>query len=624
MDRSKSSWRGFRQQLLKPVGLTSRRSQQFADIGIIAPRQLFGCSLRDQSARLHHGNPVGQQHGLSHVVRDHDRRQSQFGMKCFVVVAQRIARQRIERAERFVHQHDLRSCGEGARNTDALTLSSGHFLRQPIAMVAMETHQIDQFIDSLRNRALMGSKQARCDADIVGDRHVREQAAVLKYVSDASTQRDRIELAHVNAVHADHTVVRFNQAIGQSQHRRLAGARAADNRQELAGTHLERHILDSLSAPTREAFADVLIGNGGRIGCHNTMMTQLHTCVDRTQLGPHWRAYSAACKFPRIGRSDRFMTKKNKTPEPLARKVKQYVEPFRVDGSREFHLKFHLPMEKAGLDKDAAHKITDINRERIRDLQEKLYAQDRWSMLLIFQGMDAAGKDSAIENVMSGINPQGCEVYSFKQPSPKELDHDFMWRCTNNLPERGRIGIFNRSYYEELLVVRVHPEVLAKERIPASLVTKNIWRERFEDISAFEKYLARNGTLILKFFLNVSKEEQRKRFLDRLDEPAKNWKFSLGDVAERALWDKYQSAYQDMLRHTSAKHAPWFVVPADHKWFARAVISSAMVSAMEKLDLQFPEPEKAKSGELKKARDTLEKEGREPDRMPRKKKVDGA
>ena len=317
-------------------------------------------------------------------------------------------------------------------------------------------------------------------------------------------------------------------------------------------------------------------------------------------------------------------SKKALASQPLAKQLKQYVDPFRVDGSQEFHLKSHNPNEKGGLDKDDAHKIVDTNRGRIRELQEKLYAQHRWSVLLIFQGMDAAGKDSAIENVMSGINPQGCEVYSFKQPSSKELDHDFMWRSTISLPERGRIGIFNRSYYEELLVVRVHPEILAKQRIPPQLVTRNIWRERFEDVSAFEKYLARNGTIVLKFFLNVSKDEQRKRFLDRLDEPSKNWKFSLADVSERALWDKYQAAYQDVLRHTSAKHAPWHVVPADHKWFARVVVSSAIVSAMEKLDLSFPEAEKGKNDDLKKARDTLEKEGRETGHFPKKKKLDGA
>lgn len=313
------------------------------------------------------------------------------------------------------------------------------------------------------------------------------------------------------------------------------------------------------------------------------------------------------------------MAKNDKASQPRARQLKPYVDPFRVDGSGEFHLKSHKPGEKGDLDKDAAHKIIDANRGRLRELQEKLYAHDRWSVLLIFQGMDAAGKDSAIEHVMSGINPQGCQVFSFKQPSSKELDHDFMWRTSMCLPERGRIGIFNRSYYEELLIVRVHPEILAKERIPPELVTKNIWRERFEDISSFEKHLARNGTLILKFFLNVSKEEQRQRFLDRLEEPAKNWKFSLADVGERALWDKYQAAYQDLIRNTSAKHAPWIVVPADHKWFARVVISSAIVSAMEKLDLRYPEVDKSTTGELKKVQTALEREGRSAVRVPQKK-----
>jgi PPK2 family polyphosphate:nucleotide phosphotransferase len=310
-----------------------------------------------------------------------------------------------------------------------------------------------------------------------------------------------------------------------------------------------------------------------------------------------------------------------KSSQYLAAELKPFVTPFRVDGASEFHLKSHKTAEKGGIDKDKGEKIIEANRKRLNDFQEKLYAQDRWSLLLIFQGMDAAGKDSAIEHVMSGINPQGCQVYSFKQPSSKELDHDFMWRTTKSVPERGRIGIFNRSYYEEVLIVRVHPEILEKQKIPKELVTKNIWRERFEDIAAFEKYLARNGTLILKFFLNVSKEEQRQRFLERLDEPAKNWKFSLADVSERKLWDKYQAAYQDILRHTSAKYAPWYVVPADHKWFARVVISSAIVSAMEKLDLRFPEVERGVAEELKKARDALEHEEKGGSRAIKKRKA---
>jgi PPK2 family polyphosphate:nucleotide phosphotransferase len=298
----------------------------------------------------------------------------------------------------------------------------------------------------------------------------------------------------------------------------------------------------------------------------------------------------------------------NKSSQLPPARLQSYVEPFRVDGSKEFHLKLFKRDENGDLDKDEGKDIIEANRKRLSDLQEKLYAQDRWSMLLIFQGMDAAGKDSAIKSVFEGVNPQGCEVYSFKQPSTKELDHDFMWRSAICLPERGRIGIFNRSYYEECLVVRVHPEILAKQRIPPKLVTKNIWRERFEDISAFERYLARNGTVVLKFFLNVSKDEQRQRFLDRLEEPAKNWKFSMADVAERKLWDRYQAAYQDMIRHTASAAAPWYVVPADRKWFARVVIGSVIVNALDKLDLQFPKVDKASLEEFKKVRVALENE----------------
>lgn len=298
-----------------------------------------------------------------------------------------------------------------------------------------------------------------------------------------------------------------------------------------------------------------------------------------------------------------------KSSKPLADELKPYVDPFRYDGSGEFHLKSHKTNEKGGLDKDSATKIIEANRKRLNDFQEKLYAQDRWSLLLIFQGMDAAGKDSAIKSVFEGVNPQGCEVTSFKQPSSLELDHDYMWRSMVALPERGRIGIFNRSYYEECLVVRVHPEILAKQKIPPKLVTKNIWKERFEDISAMERYLARNGTMILKFFLNVSKEEQRLRFLDRLEEPGKNWKFSMADIGERALWAKYEAAYQDMIHHTAAREAPWIVVPADHKWFARVVIGSTIVAALDGLDLRFPKVDKADRSEFAKVREALEAEG---------------
>jgi PPK2 family polyphosphate:nucleotide phosphotransferase len=246
----------------------------------------------------------------------------------------------------------------------------------------------------------------------------------------------------------------------------------------------------------------------------------------------------------------------------------------------------------------------------LSDFQEKLYAQDRWSVLLILQGMDAAGKDSAIKAIFDGVNPQGCEVHSFKQPSANELDHDFMWRHVVALPQRGRIGIFNRSYYEECLVTRVHREILAKEKLPSKLVTRNIWRERFEDISACERYLSRNGTMILKFFLNISKQEQRKRFLDRLEEPSKNWKFSMGDVTERALWPRYMAAYQDLVRHTSTPLAPWYVVPADHKWFARVVIGSAIVSTLESLNLRFPRTDKASLQVFKQVREALRAEGK--------------
>jgi PPK2 family polyphosphate:nucleotide phosphotransferase len=301
----------------------------------------------------------------------------------------------------------------------------------------------------------------------------------------------------------------------------------------------------------------------------------------------------------------------NKKPaKSLAADLAPFITPFRIDGSRKFHLASQKTDEKGGLDKAEAEEIQEINRRRLSDFQEKLYAQDRWSLLIIFQGMDAAGKDSAIKAVFDGVNPQGCEVTSFKQPNNHELDHDFMWRNMIALPERGRIGIFNRSYYEECLVTRVHPAILSKEKIPPKLVTKNIWRERFEDISAFERYLSRQGTVILKFFLNVSKKEQRERFLDRLEQPSKNWKFSMNDIAERGFWARYQAVYQDIVRHTSTPHAPWFVVPADHKWFARVVIGSVIVSALDALNLRFPRVDKASLEEFAKVREALEQEGK--------------
>jgi PPK2 family polyphosphate:nucleotide phosphotransferase len=231
-------------------------------------------------------------------------------------------------------------------------------------------------------------------------------------------------------------------------------------------------------------------------------------------------------------------------------------------------------------------------------------------VLIVFQAMDAGGKDSAIKAIFEGINPQGCEVTAFKAPSKNELDHDFLWRHVVALPERGHIGIFNRSHYEECLVTRVHPEILANEKLPSKIVTKNIWKERFEDIAAWERYLTRNGTVVLKFFLNVSKEEQRKRFLDRLEEPGKQWKFSMDDIKERALWPRYQAVYQDIVRHTATPHAPWYVVPADHKWFARVVIGSVIVAELEKLDLRFPRADKASRAEFANVRKALEREGK--------------
>jgi PPK2 family polyphosphate:nucleotide phosphotransferase len=299
-----------------------------------------------------------------------------------------------------------------------------------------------------------------------------------------------------------------------------------------------------------------------------------------------------------------------KPSQSLSLELKPFVAPFRFDGSGKFRLGSHKTNGKGGLDKDKAEKIIEANRKRLSDFQEKLYAQNRWSLLVILQGMDASGKDSAIKSIFEGVNPQGCEVYSFKQPTSHELDHDFMWRSMIALPERGRIGIFNRSYYEECLVTRVHPELIAKAKIPQRLVTRNIWRERFQDISAIERYLARNGTVILKFFLNVSRKEQRERFLDRLEQPSKNWKFSMNDITERARWPRYMAVYQDIVRHTSTALAPWYVVPADHKWFARVVIGSAIVSTLDTLDLHFPRADKASLQEFKRVREALEGEGK--------------
>jgi PPK2 family polyphosphate:nucleotide phosphotransferase len=280
---------------------------------------------------------------------------------------------------------------------------------------------------------------------------------------------------------------------------------------------------------------------------------------------------------------------------------------FRVRPDKKFRLEDHDPgFTGRFTSKEDGKRHLQEGLEKLHAQQEKLYAQDQWAVLLIFQAMDAAGKDSVIEHVMSGVNPQGCQVYSFKAPSSEELDHDFMWRTTRGLPERGRIGVFNRSYYEEVLVVRVHPEILARQKVPPALVTDKIWKERYEDINAFERYLSRNGTVIRKFFLHVSKEEQRARFLARLDEPEKNWKFAAGDVEERRHWDEYMKAYEKMIEATTSEHAPWFVIPADHKWFTRLAVADVIVETMQELDLHFPEVSETQRQELARARALLE------------------
>jgi len=282
---------------------------------------------------------------------------------------------------------------------------------------------------------------------------------------------------------------------------------------------------------------------------------------------------------------------------------------YRITDGASFTLKDIDPDETPGLDsREEATRLLQQTVQRMGELQERLYAQDRWSVLLIFQAMDAAGKDSTIKHVMSGVNPQGCHVSSFKQPSAEDLDHDFLWRVVRHLPERGRIGIFNRSYYEEVLVVRAHPELLSKQRLPDQLVSKKIWNQRFEDIRNFEQYLGRQGTVIRKFFLHVSKDEQRRRFLSRLEEPEKHWKFSLADVHEREHWRDYQRAYQEMIQHTATRDAPWYVVPADHKWFTRIVVGAAIVETLESIRPTFPKVDAETMRELKVAKAALETE----------------
>jgi PPK2 family polyphosphate:nucleotide phosphotransferase len=294
----------------------------------------------------------------------------------------------------------------------------------------------------------------------------------------------------------------------------------------------------------------------------------------------------------------------------MANLIRSIVDPFLITNGRKFRLKDIKPGETLGFKptKAWARQVLQEGVSRLADLQEKLYAQDQWGVLLIFQAIDAAGKDGAISHVMSGVNPQGCQVFSFKAPSAEELDHDFLWRTSKQLPERGRIGIFNRSYYEEVVVVRVHKELLARQKIPPSLVTKHIWRDRYEDINAFERYMTRNGYVIRKFFIHISKDEQRRRFLKRLDEPEKNWKFSLADAKERERWKDYMTAYEDMIRATATPYAPWVVVPGNKKWFARWVVAAAVIDALKGLKLAFPTVSPERKRELAKARAALERE----------------
>jgi len=291
-------------------------------------------------------------------------------------------------------------------------------------------------------------------------------------------------------------------------------------------------------------------------------------------------------------------------------RIQKYVQPFRIAKGKGFQLKNYDPGETCGLKlgKREASELLQQGTEWLAQEQDMLYAQDRWSMLLIFQAMDAAGKDSTIKHVMSGVNPQGCQVFSFKQPSQEELSHDFMWRYSQCLPERGRIGIFNRSYYEEVLIVRVHEEILKGQKVPQAFVGKRIWDERLADIAHFEDYLTRQGVIILKFFLQLSRDKQKKRFMKRLDNPEKNWKFSASDVHERKFWDDYMRAYEKAIRATASQHAPWFVVPADNKWFTRLVVSAAIVEAVEQLDLTYPKVSAEKRKELARVRAALARE----------------
>jgi PPK2 family polyphosphate:nucleotide phosphotransferase len=293
---------------------------------------------------------------------------------------------------------------------------------------------------------------------------------------------------------------------------------------------------------------------------------------------------------------------------PIVERARKISRPFRVTTGDKFRLKDHDPGDTGSLriqDQEAADAARAEGVRALAALQERLYAEDRWAALFIVQAMDAAGKDSVIKHVMSGVNPQGCQVASFKAPSPQELDHDYLWRCQRELPERGRIGIFNRSYYEEVLVVRVHPEYLAAQRLPSDIDTDDLWEQRFRQIRRFERHLQENGTRVTKFFLHVSRDEQKRRFLERIERPEKNWKFNVGDLKERALWKEYMKAYEEVIRNTASEEAPWYVVPADHKWFTQMVVAAAMVDTLDGLDLAYPEVSAAQRQGLAAAKKAL-------------------
>ncbi|QBN17677.1 polyphosphate kinase 2 family protein [Flavobacterium nackdongense] len=301
----------------------------------------------------------------------------------------------------------------------------------------------------------------------------------------------------------------------------------------------------------------------------------------------------------------------NLSKKELIKKAKNFSKQYCVGKGDNFRLKDYETKASFKLGEDGKELVKEtlqIGVDALAAMQDILYAQDKWSLLIIFQAMDAAGKDGAIKHVMSGVNPQGCQVSSFKAPSSEDLDHDYLWRCQKHLPERGRIGIFNRSYYEEVLVVRVHEQILRNQKLPDKLITKDIWEDRFQDIRNFEKYLNRNGTVVIKFFLNVSKEEQKERFIERVDDPDKNWKFSAADAKERGYWNDYMHAYEELIKNTSTEKSPWYVIPADNKSYARIAIASAIITALDELDLEYPSVSEEKIAELQAVRKALMEE----------------